>query len=103
MTQEINDGGPAFPHDERDANGQFRQHFGMTLRDWFAGQVTSEEIKAMTDNVSAETCEAWLGLAPGEYKWFTHFPHLVAKVRLTMADAMIAARCAHAKSDSASA
>ena len=34
----IDDGGPAFPHDERDANGQSRQHFGMSLRDWFAGQ-----------------------------------------------------------------
>jgi hypothetical protein len=38
MTQEIKDGGTAFPHDERDADGQFRQHFGMTLRDYFAGQ-----------------------------------------------------------------
>lgn len=31
----------AFPHDERDANGQFRQNLGMELRDWFAGQVVT--------------------------------------------------------------
>lgn len=38
MSEPTNDGGPAFPSEERDANGQFRQHFGMTLRDYFAGQ-----------------------------------------------------------------
>jgi hypothetical protein len=38
----INDGGPAFPCPvEFDPNGQLVSHgsFGMTLRDWFAGQI----------------------------------------------------------------
>lgn len=48
MSAPIDDGGPAFPHDERDANGQFRQHFGMTLRDWFAQQTPSDEITNLT-------------------------------------------------------
>ena len=39
---DYNDGGPAFPHDGRDngpGNIKGRPHDGMTLRDWFAGQV----------------------------------------------------------------
>lgn len=46
MTQQIDDGGPAFPVDEIDvAGGHYegryevqRQHPGMSLLDWFAGQ-----------------------------------------------------------------
>lgn len=37
-----NDGGPAFPQDERYENDElFRQHQGMSLRDWFAGQASA--------------------------------------------------------------
>ena len=46
MSDPINNGGPAFPQDEPDLhNGHYegryeihRHHFGMSLRDWFAGQ-----------------------------------------------------------------
>jgi hypothetical protein len=34
----INDGGPAYPHDEYQPSGHCRQYFGMSLRDYFAGQ-----------------------------------------------------------------
>lgn len=42
MTDMKDDGGPAFPHDGRDngpGNIKGRPHDGMTLRDYFAGQV----------------------------------------------------------------
>lgn len=35
------DGGPAFPWREEDGAGGYCQHVGMSLRDWFAGQVLS--------------------------------------------------------------
>ena len=38
MSTQPNDGGPAFPYREQDNNGQYRDHFGLTMRDWFAGQ-----------------------------------------------------------------
>ena len=43
MSAKINDGGPAFPMTGSTANwdaekGQYVAQYGMTLRDWFAGQ-----------------------------------------------------------------
>jgi hypothetical protein len=32
----IDDGGTAYPYREADGSGQYRDHFGMTLRDYFA-------------------------------------------------------------------
>lgn len=40
---EKNDGGPAFPRDER-----FLGHNGMSLRDWFAGQALAGLMSAHT-------------------------------------------------------
>jgi len=38
MNTPINDGGPAFPHDNQELGGQHRiAQPGMSLRDWFAG------------------------------------------------------------------
>lgn len=38
-TKPINDGGPAFPHDNQELGGGHRTaQPGMSLRDWFAGQ-----------------------------------------------------------------
>ena len=37
MSKEIDDGGPAFPIERHLQNGN-ECHYGMTLRDWFAGQ-----------------------------------------------------------------
>jgi len=35
----VNDGGPAFPFDEKEGDGtHYHSHGGMALRDWFAGQ-----------------------------------------------------------------
>ena len=38
MSTPINDGGPAFPYRETENSGQYWHHYGMTLRDYFAGQ-----------------------------------------------------------------
>ena len=37
----INDGGPAFPH----AHEDYPFQHGMSLRDWFAGQATEEDLQ----------------------------------------------------------
>lgn len=74
MNEPIDDGGPAFPNDERDANGQFRQHFGMTLRDWFAGQALAH-IPELLDAHEKNKAE-WV----------------IAEWAYRIADAMIAAR-----------
>ena len=37
-TKPINDGGPAFPLKIEDGQGGYEQCYGMSLRDWFAGQ-----------------------------------------------------------------
>jgi len=37
MSDKINDGGPAFPYEERDGDGlPVRDYFGMSLRDYMA-------------------------------------------------------------------
>lgn len=41
----INDGGPAFPLIEEDENGAKFQIYGMSLRDWFAGQAIGAVIR----------------------------------------------------------
>jgi hypothetical protein len=74
MSNQINDGGPAFPMnastgDPRD--GVYCQN-GMSLRDWFAGQ-------------------ALAGLL-SEPKYTPEMPHRYAKASYIMADAMLKAR-----------
>lgn len=53
MSDEIDDGGPAFPKtDDRDpttGEGIMRQSDGMSLRDWFAGQ-------ALAGMLAGENC-----------------------------------------------
>ena len=50
MSTPIDDGGPAFPlEDWDDCIHSKRYEKGMSLRDWFAGQATDEDIKAMPD------------------------------------------------------
>lgn len=44
MADKIDDGGPAYPHTNPDYDGNWDkepQRGGMSLRDWFAGQVIS--------------------------------------------------------------
>lgn len=68
------DGGPAFPVTEEDSSGQFRQFYGMTLRDWFAGQalagilaanvpcpgITSEDVDAVMAREAYLSADAML-------------------------------------------
>jgi len=70
----IDDGGPAFPHQDWDPaiHSQRREH-GMSLRDWFAGQ-------------------ALVGLMASETEKFCYKPGEGAERAFAFADAMIAAR-----------
>ena len=69
----INDGGPAFPFDEKQADGgHYHSHEGMTLRDYFAA-------KAMA------------GYCAVESSW-DNPPEEVARCAYRTADAMLKAR-----------
>jgi len=47
------DGGPAFPRNERYADGDLAvAHQGMTLRDWFAGQALAGVLANSNDDYS---------------------------------------------------
>ena len=103
MTNEqINDGGPAFPH--------LRRHIadntyipiaegGMSLRDWFAGQ---EKID-LSEELVLGLLEALAGPRPvGDWSstplaWFHWSNLLQAKIKFARADAMLAARKEGAK------
>ena len=72
MRTPINDGGPAFPVDDRFyGDARFRGSDGMTLRDYFAGQ-------ALAGALADPTCD----VSPVE----------LAKIAYIEADAMLAAR-----------
>ena len=73
MSAPIDDGGPAFPWEERDANGQFRQFSGMTMRDYFASR-------------------AVLGMCSNGTDWSIYQPEKLAAAVFRIADAMLAAR-----------
>ena len=97
MSQPIDDGGPAFPVPvEFDPNGQliFHGSFGMSLRDWLAGQ---EKIDTAED-FGWEACEALAGPRPtGDWHtnplgWLRWEASWKAAVRYARADAMITAR-----------
>jgi hypothetical protein len=76
MTQEINDGGPAFAYAE---GPNTMPQLGMTLRDYFAGQ-------ALAGMLADPECDGnGASMAKSSYQ---------------LADAMITERCARAKSDS---
>ena len=66
---EPDDGGPAFPHSSSPMRGDLTE-WGMTLRDWFAGQA----LAGMLDRAYGIKCE------------------IIAARSYEMADAMIAAR-----------
>lgn len=72
MSDEINDGGPAFP-----SQWDNRDNIGMTLRDWFAGQALS----AVMDLCRGDTP------SPGQYR-----SQLFAASAYRIADAMLEAR-----------
>ena len=76
MSTPINDGGPAFPYRETENTGQYRHHYGMTLRDYFAGQaLTNIDVRIpMSDDDD------------------TPSPLAIANYMYVIADAMLAAR-----------
>lgn len=79
-------GGPAFPLDDvnRVDNFTIRQHQGMTLRDWFAGQALSGMSGAGPEFMNALSRRAEkLGVNAEEYG---------ARMAYLLADAMIAER-----------
>ena len=45
----IDDGGTAYPYREADGSGQYRDHFGMTLRDYFAAAALTGLIGKVDD------------------------------------------------------
>lgn len=77
-----NDGGPAFPFDEKSGDGtHWHSHSGMTLRDYFAAKA-----------LPACHAEYFAGLARNEYTCEPGWRDGVAIEAYRMADAMLAAR-----------
>lgn len=115
------DGGPAFPgvHYRDDEGQEFASHGGMSLRDWFAGQVQDDDrlvkcIRAMDDKaleffarfpfaerdewvteVGDECYTEWSAI-PSEVEKIVRRLELeayaIARVRYMQADAMLAER-----------
>lgn len=77
----MDNGGQAFPYDY--ANG-------MTLRDWFAGQILASGILDTVEGGSVEDAKKELGVQ--DYDYQIHWPMLRAKYAYKAADAMIAER-----------
>ena len=55
MSAQIDDGGNAFPYLESNSNGQYRHHYGMTMRDYFAGKALAGLLASGEDSIDAET------------------------------------------------
>jgi len=85
--QKINDGGPAFPWDEKHSDGShYHGNPGMTLRDWFAGQFAA----AMVTATSADSDHP-----NPDYRREADGPTVadrVATIAYQLADAMLRAR-----------
>lgn len=84
MATKHNDGGPAYPFQERNGDGShYHSHAGMSLRDWFAGKA----VAGICAN-SVEFDNA-MQIARGKN---AHPADVLAKLAYDLADAMIAAR-----------
>lgn len=73
----INDGGPAFPCDvqvEDNGGSHYEEHYGLTMRDWFAGRMLAQIFA--TQVAARKTC-TWQEMA---------------EIAYSAADAMLAAR-----------
>ena len=82
MSTKPNDGGPAFPYRDEDGEGGFDQYSGISMRDWFAGQI------ACGDASTGDEKDGWtsnMGVLP-------KCAAIRAKVYYAIADAMIAER-----------
>lgn len=96
MSDRINNGGAAFPHQFQDAMGhpEWRQSTGMTLRDYFAGQAPDMPGWWMSGDCPTPPPGWKEGDGPTAWdnavqRWMTA---RVASWRYSFADAMIAAR-----------
>lgn len=84
----INDGGPAFPHNEKNDDGS--HHWtcpGMTLRDWFAGKALANPT-ICTGSASEWELKSWFG--PNRSNITRE--EIISKQAYRYADAMLAAR-----------
>lgn len=72
MNDSLKDGGPAFPQTVSEQNRYTEHYFGMSLRDWFAGQALS-------------------GMA-GRDHWGPALPERCAQEAYELADAMLKLR-----------
>lgn len=93
MSEQVDDGGPAFPTAEvqrtRNIEGGFTVAFkdgaqGMSLRDWFAGQALAGLAGVLLTDPNAITTSARLHKEPAS--------GFLASTAYQMADAMLAAR-----------
>ena len=73
MSDQVNDGGPAFPHNPKkwDTNGWFvndneKNGHGMSLRDWFAGMALQSILKDLAF-YEQKSCEEQV--ASGKATW----------------------------------
>lgn len=95
--RETNTGGPAFPQDHRNTNGEGIQYFGMTLRDYFAAHTPPIEELGVT---AAESITGLKLPVRDNYKdesdfWVDSIGFWAlanAKYRYMQADAMLEAR-----------
>jgi len=86
VSDKPNDGGPAFP-----SEGAYE--YGMTLRDWFAGQITTtdgELREAVAAELMGEKAPVWT--ADNLMACVVWWAQARARFRYVMADAMLAAR-----------
>ena len=93
--QTIDNGGPAFPQDLQGRRGDNPEYQGMTLRDWFAGQMMSAMVSASNDTAIVPKDES------GEYAHHNSWPAVserhgeikeLARISYDIADAMLKAR-----------
>ena len=84
-----NDGGPAFPSTVRVYDTE-QSDAGMSLRDYFAGQVLASVGERCLDNYLSESHDDTLSVAAMASE--TEPEHIVADLAYILADAMIAAR-----------
>ena len=81
-----NTGGPAFPYEERNGEGNpVRDYFGMTLRDYFAAKAMQSLIAGSFTDIGQEGIEA-------NRQPFQTIEDLMAETSYKYADAMLKAR-----------
>lgn len=91
-------GGPAFPRPLSGARTDLGFEFsdsqaGMTLRDWFAGQVLGNQNLVGDEGGTIADAKKELSLTPNEsYDYRIHWPMIVAKRAYAYADAMLSER-----------